>query len=124
MLSFEGLTHEYARFGLRQTDLRHNIENRLRQAGFALVPKHDVGKASKARRLHVRFRADLNTSSGMYAYTANVTVSEQPADARLGTALVDTWSQSESGAAHSAGLGELTTVFMGLVERYIRDRGN
>jgi len=72
VIEFDGVGGQTELYGLMQDEVRADMENRLRALGYNIVLHHEANRSSLTRLFIVRFRANLNSASGVFSYSASL----------------------------------------------------
>ena len=68
VIEFDGVGGQTEIYGLMQNEVRADMESRLRALGYNVVLHHEANRSPLTRLFIVRFRANLNSASGVFSY--------------------------------------------------------
>lgn len=74
VVEFDGFDDQLEIYGLNAGEVRADIESRLRGLGYNIVLHQSASGSSLARLFVVRFRANLNSASGVFSYAASLSL--------------------------------------------------
>jgi hypothetical protein len=74
VVEFDGFDDQLEIYGLTKRDVRADIEARLNQLGYKTVLHHQANRSAHTRLFVVRFRANLNSASGVFSYAASLSL--------------------------------------------------
>ena len=74
VVEFDGFDPRFENYGLNAGEVRSDVELRLQALGYTVVPYHLASGSSLARLLIVRFRANLDSASGVFSYAASLSL--------------------------------------------------
>jgi serine/threonine protein kinase len=126
----DGFTNELLRYGLDEREIIADVEAKLRSAGYRIIAQGDsFGKP--ARLLVIRFRANLNTASGIFSYAASLALYDEvpvnPVRSRS-EKLQPIWDRGQTGVAIQTDLmrvrGEYDRLASLFVNQVSRTRAN
>jgi len=74
VVEFDGFDDQLEIYGLKKREVRSDIESRLNQLGYKTVLHHEANRSPYTRLFVVRFRANLNSASGVFSYAASLSL--------------------------------------------------
>ena len=125
-MEFDGFDDQLELYGLRQRDVRVDVEAALRTAGYLIKLHHEAMRIPGARLVIVRFRANLNSASGVFSYASSIALYDNvaywPLD-RHRTKLNPLWERGNSGVAVQTGLAKARGEYQLIIQRLVHEVG-
>ena len=126
VVEFDGFDDQLELYGLRKRDVRADVEAELRKAGYLLKLHHEAMRIPNARLVIVRFRANLNSASGVFSYASSIALYDNvaywPLD-RHRTKLTALWERGNSGVAIQTELARVRREYQIIAQRLIHEVG-
>ena len=126
VVEFDGFDDQLELYGLRQRDVRVDVEAELRTAGYLIKLHHEAMRIPGARLVIVRFRANLNSASGVFSYASSIALYDNvaywPLD-RHRTKLNPLWERGNSGVAVQTGLAKARGEYQLIIQRLVHEVG-
>jgi hypothetical protein len=72
VVEFDGFSDQLEIYGLKESDVRADVESSLRGLGYNIVLHHHANRSQYTRLFVVRFRANLNGASGVFSYAISL----------------------------------------------------
>ncbi|MBT8445881.1 MAG: hypothetical protein KJO38_01955, partial [Gammaproteobacteria bacterium] len=123
-IRYDGFETDYERYGLKVSELRQEFTEQLSNAGYRLLSYEEAVGDPNARLVLVYFRANLNTTTGMFSYATAIRLSERlPLRESSSKAFSSrpVWSKGDNGALRQSDLGRLNAVYRDLMTAFLRD---
>ncbi|MGR8948363.1 MAG: hypothetical protein ACU84Q_09970, partial [Gammaproteobacteria bacterium] len=126
VVEFDGFDDQLELYGLRKREVRADVEAELAKAGYIVKLHHEALRIPDSRLVIVRFRANLNSASGVFSYASSIAlyddVSYWPLD-RHRTKLNALWERGNSGVAIQTELARLRKEYRLLAQRLVHEVG-
>ena len=126
VVEFDGFDDQLELYGLRKNEVRADVEAELRKAGYIVRLHHEAMRIPNSRLVIVRFRANLNSASGVFSYASSIAlyddVSYWPLD-RHRTKLRARWERGNSGVAVQSELAKVRREYRLLAQRLVHEVG-
>jgi len=74
VVEFDGFSDQLEVYGLKESDVRADVEASLRGLGYNIVLHHHANRSQYTRLFVVRFRANLNSAAGIFSYAASLSL--------------------------------------------------
>ncbi len=127
VVEIDGFDPRLLKFGLNASQVRSDIERRLQGLGYTVVPHHVAGGSSIARLFVVRFRANLNSASGVFSYAASLSLYDRvPATPNSvgGSSLRPIWDKGTTGVAVETQLRRVRDEYKRTMNMFAKEVGN
>ncbi|MFT4583075.1 MAG: serine/threonine protein kinase [Gammaproteobacteria bacterium] len=72
VVEFDGFSDDLSLYGVEEREIRADIEGQLRSLGYNVVLHHEANRSTFTRLFLIRFRANLNSASGVFSYAASL----------------------------------------------------
>ncbi|MDA0821501.1 MAG: hypothetical protein O3C28_03650 [Proteobacteria bacterium] len=72
VVEFDGFSDDLSLYGVDEREIRADIEGQLRALGYTVVLHHEANRSRFTRLFLIRFRANLNSASGVFSYAASL----------------------------------------------------
>jgi len=116
-----GIAPDYARYGLKEKDIKAEAGNRLRQAGLRLVSPEQAATIPGGIMLDISLHA-VRSDYSYYSYAVIVKVRQKVALKAPGTfASLVTWKQGAHGIALPMELRKIGKAVNGIIDRFVAD---
>ena len=126
VVEFDGFDDQLELYGLRKREVRADVEAELKKAGYIVKLHHEAMRIPGARLVIVRFRANLNSASGVFSYASSIAlyndVSYWPLD-RHRTKLNALWERGNSGVAIQTELAKVRREYQHIAQRLVHEVG-
>lgn len=126
VVEFDGFDDQLELYGLRRREVRADVEAILKKSGYLLKLHHDAIRTPGARLVVIRFRANLNSASGVFSYASSIALYDDvaywPLD-RHRTKLTPVWERGNSGVAIQTELAKVRREYKLLAERLVHEVG-
>ena len=102
VVEVDGFSSNLELYGLKENEIRADIESRLSALGYNVVLHHQANRSMNTRLFLIRFRANLNSASGMFSYAASLALYDQVpkmANSIARSGLRPVWEKGTSGVA-------------------------
>ena len=127
VVEFDGFDDQLELYGLRKREVRADVEAELRKAGYIVKLHHEAMRIPGSRLVIVRFRANLNSASGVFSYASSIAlyndVAYWPLD-RHRTKLTPLWERGNSGVAIQTELTRVRKEYLLIAQRLVHEVGS
>ncbi|MFT4561694.1 MAG: serine/threonine protein kinase [Gammaproteobacteria bacterium] len=72
VVEFDGFSDKLSLYGLVEREVRSDIEGQLRALGYNVALHHEANRSAFTKLFLIRFRANLNSASGVFSYAASL----------------------------------------------------
>jgi hypothetical protein len=72
VVEFDGFSDDLSLYGVEEREIRADIGGQLRSLGYNVVLHHEANRSTFTWLFLIRFRANLNSASGVFSYAASV----------------------------------------------------
>lgn len=127
VVEFDGFDAQLEVYGLNASEVRADTESRLLGLGYKVVPHHLASGSTVARLLVVRFRANLNSASGVFSYAASLSLYNQvpPAANSVGNSSQrPMWDKGTTGVAVQTQLRRVREEYKRTMTIFAKEIGN
>lgn len=126
VVEFDGFDDQLELYGLRRSDVRADVEAVLKKSGYLVKLHHEAMRTPGAQLVIVRFRANLNSASGVFSYATSIALYDNvaywPLD-RHRTKLTPLWERGNSGVAVQTELAKARREYRLIIERLVHEVG-
>lgn len=126
VVEFDGFDDQLELYGLRKREVRADIEATLKKAGYIIKLHHEAMRIPESRLVIIRFRANLNSASGVFSYASSIALYDDvaywPLD-RHRTKLNALWERGNSGVAIQTELTKVRREYQLIIERLVHEIG-
>ena len=126
VVEFDGFDDQLELYGLRKREVRADVEAELRKAGYIVKLHHEAMRIPGSRLVIIRFRANLNSASGVFSYASSIAlyndVAYWPLD-RHRSKLTPLWERGNSGVAIQTELARVRKEYLLIAQRLVHEVG-
>lgn len=126
VVEFDGFDDQLEIYGLKRREVRADIEERLRKLGYNIVLHHHANRSSLTRLFVVRFRANLNSASGVFSYAASLSLYDRVpvmANSARKSGLRPIWDKGTTGVAQQTDLRRVREEYKRTMRQFTSEVG-
>lgn len=126
VVEFDGFDDQLEYYGLKRAEVRADVESRLNSLGYRTVLHHEANRSKHTRLFLVRFRANLNSASGVFSYAASLSLYDYvPVKANsVGSAgQRPVWNKGTTGVASQTQLRRVREEYQRTMQKFATEVG-
>lgn len=117
VVEFDGFDDQLEYYGLKRAD----VESRLNSLGYRTVLHHEVNRSKHTRLFVVRFRANLNSASGVFSYASSLLLYDRvpvKANSAGKSGQRPVWNKGTTGVASQTGLRRVREEYQRTLQKF------
>ena len=126
VVEFDGFDDQLEIYGLKEQDVRADIEFVLGELGYNIVLHHFANRSKLTRLFVVRFRANLNSASGVFSYAASLSLYDHVpvmANSAGQSGRGSIWDKGTTGVAVQTQLRRVREEYKRTMRKFVTEAG-
>jgi len=126
VVEFDGFDDQLEFYGLKQAEVRADVESRLNELGYRTVLHHQANRSEFTRTFLVRFRANLNSASGVFSYAASLALYDHvpvKANSAGKSGRQPVWNRGTTGVASQTELRRVREEYKLTMRKFVNEVG-
>tara|TARA_R110002073_G_scaffold101170_3_gene229995 strand:+ start:1182 stop:4037 length:2856 start_codon:yes stop_codon:yes gene_type:complete len=126
VVEFDGFDDQLEYYGLKRAEVRADVESRLNSLGYRTVLHHEANRSQNTRLFLVRFRANLNSASGVFSYAASLSLYDYvpvKANSAGSSGQRPVWNKGTTGVASQTELRRVREEYQRTMQKFATEVG-
>lgn len=126
VVEFDGFDDQLEYYGLKRAEVRADVESRLNSLGYRTVLHHEANRSEHTRLFLVRFRANLNSASGVFSYAASLSLYDYvpvKANSAGKSGQRPVWNKGTTGVASQTELRRVREEYQRTMQKFANEVG-
>lgn len=126
VVEFDGFDDQLEYYGLKRAEVRADVESQLNALGYRTVLHHEANRSKNTRLFLVRFRANLNSASGVFSYAASLALYDYvpvKANSVGSSGQRPVWNKGTTGVASQTELRRVRDEYQRTMQKFATEVG-
>lgn len=126
VVEFDGFDDQLEYYGLKRAEVRADVESFLNSLGYRTVLHHEANRSQNTRLFLVRFRANLNSASGVFSYAASLSLYDYvpvKANSAGSSGQRPVWNKGTTGVASQTELRRVREEYQRTLQKFATEVG-